>query len=151
MQALDPYGEDADIQLPAGCIVEDVDIDFGVAGPSEGVTEQAVDGALRRQQQPVQPRPLTFGLENGPLATLAPNAQGQTAAAEPNLSPQPYVDSDANSPPQMSRLKRLQAALSWLPCISQPDLEEKYGRKFTFGERLADRVSNAVGSWAFVM
>ena len=148
MQALDPYGEDADIQLPAGCIVEDVDIDFGVAGPSEGAVAQA-DGALQRQQ-PVQPRPLTFGLENGPLATLAPNAQGQTAAAEPNPSPQ-YENSQTTANKPMSRLKRLQAALSWLPCISQPDLEEKYGRKFTFGERLADRVSNAVGSWAFVM
>ncbi len=40
-----------------------------------------------------------------------------------------------------------------LPCWpSETDgLEEKYGRKFSLGERLADRVSGAVGSWSFVL
>jgi hypothetical protein len=152
-----PYEEDTSISLPEGCIAEDVEFD------------ELPDGNIQQQQQPTtqtngtvsdktmssrsEPRPLTFGFENGPLAVQS--GKHNNVASEPQRSPThasesaPFSGRDADAADAAPESKA-SAFCGWLPCFGGPDIEERFGRKFTLGERLADRVSSAVGSWGFV-
>ena len=160
--SVDPYGEDDTIVLPDGCIAEDVEIDFGY-----NHTNDAAEANHNANGTATQ-RPLTYGLDSTHMATIS------AAAKQRAISPSGHDDDElaggestplsaeavVESTKQRREARRKSSSInhpgkrtwwSYLPCFpSVPSIDERFGRKFTFGERLADRVSGAVGSWPFV-
>jgi len=172
MSTYDPYADDDAIELPPGCTAEDVDIALDEYTTEGGVGVGVGGGGNGDEQEDahtMHPRPLTYGLENGPLATqpIKPaSTSSDSGATSIHESPSSFsghtpgggVGMRHRSASSSRRGPRSPFRVMWSACQrccgidpDRPDIEKRFGRKFSLGERVADRVSAAVGSWNFVI